>query len=135
MVQRLRSNFVGANKPKIITSAPQCIVPDANMGGMITNTQFDIIWVQYYNTPQCSARNWANANPNYLLTGIEAASGFSYDTWADFIPVQLVLMRSSTSDYQEHQRPRIHPPTFILILLKCRVWSKHTIAKKTLEEL
>lgn len=72
MVQRLRSNFVGANKPKIITGAPQCIVPDANMGGMITNTQFDIIWVQYYNTPQCSARNWANANPNYLLTGIES---------------------------------------------------------------
>ena len=85
MVQRLRSNFIGANKPKIITIVPQCIVPDANMGGMITNTQFDIIWVQYYNTPQCSARNWANANPNYLLTGIEAASSFSYDTWADFI--------------------------------------------------
>ncbi|RFU33957.1 hypothetical protein B7463_g2381, partial [Scytalidium lignicola] len=52
---------------------------------MIAQTQFDIIWVQYYNTPQCSARNWASANPNYLSTGIEQLNGFSHDIWANFL--------------------------------------------------
>ena len=85
MIQRLRSYFPGADKEYIITGAPQCVVPDANMGSMIAATQFDIIWVQYYNTPQCSARNWATANPNYLSTGIEEPNGFSYNQWANFL--------------------------------------------------
>ena len=85
MIQKLRSYFVRADKQYLITGAPQCVVPDANMGNMITATEFDIIWMQYYNTPQCSARNWATANPNYLSTGIEEASGFSYNIWANFL--------------------------------------------------
>jgi chitinase len=85
MIQKLRMYFAEADKQYVITGAPQCVVPDANMGNMISATQFDIIWVQYYNTPQCSARNWTTANPNYLLTGIEEPSGFSYNKWADFL--------------------------------------------------
>ena len=57
MIQRLRSHFPGADKEYIITGAPQCIVLDADMGNMIAATKFDIICVQYYNTPFCSARN------------------------------------------------------------------------------
>jgi chitinase len=85
MIQKLRSHFPEADKEYMITGAPQCIVPDANMGNMIASVQFDVIWVQYYNTPQCSARNWATANPKYLSTGIEQSSGFSYYLWANFL--------------------------------------------------
>jgi chitinase len=85
MLQTLRSYFETASKPYIITGAPQCVVPDADMGAMIQAVLFDIIWVQYYNTPQCSARNWINANPDYSSTGVEQPSGFSYDAWSNFL--------------------------------------------------
>jgi chitinase len=55
------------------------------MGQMISQAQFDIIWIQYYNTPQCSAVNWVTANPNYTTTGIEEPSGFSFDAWERFL--------------------------------------------------
>ncbi|PMD16786.1 carbohydrate-binding module family 50 protein [Hyaloscypha hepaticicola] len=85
MIKRLRQHFGSASKKYIITGAPQCVVPDANMGQMITYAKFDIIWIQYYNTAQCSARNWVTANPNYLSTGIEEPSGFSFDAWEGFL--------------------------------------------------
>jgi chitinase len=85
MIKTLRRHFGGAKKPYLITGAPQCVVPDANMGQMISQAQFDIIWVQYYNTPQCSARTWVTANPNYTRTGIEEPSGFSFDAWERFL--------------------------------------------------
>lgn len=44
------------------------------MAAMIAAVKFDIIWVQFYNTPYCSARAWVN-------TG----GGFSYDGWANFL--------------------------------------------------
>ncbi|KAB8303332.1 hypothetical protein EYC80_004765 [Monilinia laxa] len=86
MIQRLRSYYVGADKQYLITGAPQCIVPDANIGNMIAATQFDILFLQFYNTPWCSVRSWVNANPNYLTTGVEKFSHFSYNKWADFLP-------------------------------------------------
>jgi len=85
MIDRLRGYFLGADKQYLITGAPQCVVPDANMGQMITHAEFDIIWVQYYNTPECSARNWVTANPNYTTTGVEEPSGFSFDAWERFL--------------------------------------------------
>lgn len=86
MIKRLRSYYVGADKQYLITGAPQCIVPDANIGNMIAATQFDILFLQFYNTPWCSVRSWVNANPNYLTTGVEKFSHFSYNKWADFLP-------------------------------------------------
>ena len=85
MIKRLRQHFSSASKKYLITGAPQCVVPDANMGQMIMYAKFDIIWIQYYNTAQCSARNWVTANPNYLSTGIEEPSGFSFDAWEGFL--------------------------------------------------
>jgi len=85
MIQTLRRHFKGAAKPYLITGAPQCVVPDANMGQMIAHAQFDIIWIQYYNTAQCSARNWVTANPNYTSTGVEEPSGFSFNAWETFL--------------------------------------------------
>ncbi len=85
MASRLREHFKTASKKYILTGAPQCVVVDANMGALISQVQFDIIWVQYYNTPQCSARNWINANPNFAADGIEHSAGFSYSQWARFL--------------------------------------------------
>lgn len=87
MINRLRALFPLSKKRYIITGAPQCIVPDANMGRMITGAKFDILYIQYYNTPQCSARSWWNANPNYPRTRRENVSGFrtSYQQWVTFL--------------------------------------------------
>ena len=40
----------------MITASPQCIVPDANLGNALASAPFDAVFVQFYNTPQCSAR-------------------------------------------------------------------------------
>jgi chitinase len=87
MINRLRSYFPeGSNY--LITGAPQCVVNDANMDLMIQGAQFDIIWVQFYNTDGCAARDWVELNPNYAKTGVETTvpklyphGGFSYDAW------------------------------------------------------
>ena len=55
------------------------------MGKMIQNAKFDKIFVQYYNTPYCSARTWADANSNFSSTGVEAKSRFGYSDWEQFI--------------------------------------------------
>ncbi|KAH9219248.1 glycoside hydrolase superfamily [Leptodontidium sp. 2 PMI_412] len=85
MASRLRQHFTTASKTYILTGAPQCVVIDANMGALISQVQFDIIFVQYYNTPQCSARNWVNANTNFTMGGVEKANGFTYNTWSTFL--------------------------------------------------
>ena len=74
LISRLRSHFQSSSKKYLITGAPQCLVPDANMGAMISAVPFDVLWVQYYNTPACSARAWTN-------TG----DGFSYDAWTRYL--------------------------------------------------
>ncbi|KFY10780.1 hypothetical protein V491_07476 [Pseudogymnoascus sp. VKM F-3775] len=87
MINKLRSYFpTGSNY--LITGAPQCVVNDANMDLMIQGAQFDIIWVQYYNTNGCSVRDWVTLNPNYANTGVETTvptgyqyGGFSYNAW------------------------------------------------------
>jgi len=75
MLQRLRVHFATASKTYLISGAPQCVVPDANMAQMISAVQFDLIFIQFYNTPFCSARNYISTS------GI--SSGFSYDAWTN----------------------------------------------------
>lgn len=59
-------------------------MPDASMGQLIASVAFDALFIQFYNTPSCSARAWANANPNYVAgTRPVPAGGFTYDTWTD----------------------------------------------------
>lgn len=65
-----------------LTAAPQCAVPDASMGQLIATVAFDALFIQFYNTPACSARAWANANTNYVPgTRPVPSGGFTYDTW------------------------------------------------------
>jgi chitinase len=62
MIQTLRSNFASdSSNTYYITGAPQCPIPEPNMGEIISAAQFDYLWVQFYNNPGCSvngAINW-----------------------------------------------------------------------------
>lgn len=87
MINKLRGYFPkGSNY--LITGAPQCVVNDENMDLMIQGAQFDIIWVQFYNSWGCSVRDWITKNPNYASDGIEHPAdpnnkygGFSFEKW------------------------------------------------------
>ncbi|KAF2000759.1 glycoside hydrolase family 18 protein [Amniculicola lignicola CBS 123094] len=62
-----------------ISAAPQCIVPDAHLATAIQNSKFDFIFVQFYNTPQCSARAGYNGLSN------PSASPFTFKAWVDWL--------------------------------------------------
>jgi len=48
------------SKKYFISGAPQCIVPDAHFAGLVSSVWFDFLFVQFYNTPYCSARAGVN---------------------------------------------------------------------------
>ncbi|KAH8660139.1 glycoside hydrolase superfamily [Xylariales sp. PMI_506] len=68
-----------------LTASPQCVVPDANLGAVIAATKFDLLFIQFYNTAQCSARTWADANPSYQPGGTFNTAGFTYSTWTTWL--------------------------------------------------
>ncbi|KAF7915018.1 uncharacterized protein EAE98_011341 [Botrytis deweyae] len=85
MINRLREHFAeNPSKKYFISGAPQCPLPEPNMGAMIAGAQFDLLWIQFYNNAaaQCTARQWAD---NYALTGQEDSVGFTYDKWVSTI--------------------------------------------------
>ncbi|KAL1565531.1 chitinase [Salvia divinorum] len=47
------SRYSTAQRKVILSAAPQCPFPDANLGSAIGTGLFDYIWVQFYNNPQC----------------------------------------------------------------------------------
>ncbi len=50
MISTLRKNFASDSSNKYyITGAPQCPIPEPNMGVVIDNSQFDYLWPQFYN--------------------------------------------------------------------------------------
>ncbi|KAI9645334.1 Chitinase 2 [Ciborinia camelliae] len=85
MINRLREHFAeNPSKKYFISGAPQCPLPEPNMGAMIAGAQFDLLWIQFYNNDfsQCTARQWAD---NYALTGEEDSAEFTYDQWVSTI--------------------------------------------------
>ncbi|KAI1324921.1 glycoside hydrolase family 18 protein [Xylariaceae sp. FL0255] len=86
LVQQLRANFATDKSQQFyLTASPQCVVPDANLATTLKAVQFDMLFVQFYNTPQCSARNWVNSNPNYVPGGATNSSGFTFTSWVSFL--------------------------------------------------
>jgi chitinase len=78
LIWKLRELFTSdPKKTYFISGAPQCVVPDASMGDMIFNSPFDYLFIQYYNTPTCSARG--------KISGYSPANGrnqyFTFDAW------------------------------------------------------
>lgn len=50
MIATLRDNFKSdSSNTYYITGAPQCPIPEPNMGVVIDNAQFDYLWPQFYN--------------------------------------------------------------------------------------
>ncbi|KAK3187093.1 Chitinase 2 [Lecanicillium sp. MT-2017a] len=77
MIAKLRDNF--ATDPQnsyYITGAPQCPIPEPNMGEIISTSKFDYIFVQFYN------------NNNYTVPcalPINGNAPFNYNNWTAFI--------------------------------------------------
>ena len=62
LISTLRSNFASdPGNTYYITGAPQCPIPEPNMGVIVQNAHFDYLWIQFYNNPGCSV----NGNINY----------------------------------------------------------------------
>lgn len=61
LISKLRSNFASDSAHTYyITGAPQCPIPEPNMGEIITAAKFDYLWVQFYNNGYCSYPNTLN---------------------------------------------------------------------------
>lgn len=61
MIEALRSNFGSDPQNRyIITGAPQCFLPEPNMEEIVTNSQFDYLWIQFFNNPGCSVNGKIN---------------------------------------------------------------------------
>ncbi|KAL8651891.1 MAG: hypothetical protein Q9210_003003 [Variospora velana] len=83
IINTLRTYFVAdADKEYYISGAPQCVVPDANLAHAIEFAPFDFLFIQFYNTPQCSARAYFDAS--YGRQG-DQPSAISFDAWVNFI--------------------------------------------------
>ncbi|SMR48152.1 unnamed protein product [Zymoseptoria tritici ST99CH_1E4] len=63
------------SKSFYLSAAPQCIVPDAHFATVMKSAWFDFMFIQFYNTPQCSARAAINKAKG---TG---TADISFDTW------------------------------------------------------
>ncbi|KAH6608023.1 glycoside hydrolase family 18 protein [Trichoderma cornu-damae] len=74
LISTLRSNFASdPGNTYYITGAPQCPIPEPNMGEIISSSQFDYLWVQFYNNnPTCSL-------------GLPGDAPFNFDDWAAFV--------------------------------------------------
>ncbi|KAJ1744208.1 Chitinase 2 [Coemansia sp. RSA 1086] len=98
-INQLRSHFSGASKEYIISAAPQCVYPDANLGSTLSSAWIDNNYVQFYNNP-CNLANmdnkwnfdytsWdklakSNANPNSkVYVGLPAGSGAAGNGYLD----------------------------------------------------
>ncbi|KAF2738382.1 glycoside hydrolase [Polyplosphaeria fusca] len=63
----------------LISGAPQCVLPDARLAHAISASSFDFVFLQFYNTPQCSSRAGYNGLANL------ATSTFTFDAWVDWL--------------------------------------------------
>ncbi|PVH77711.1 glycoside hydrolase family 18 protein, partial [Cadophora sp. DSE1049] len=83
-IKRLREHFAAykaakpCSKTYLISGAPQCPLPEGNMGLTIAGAKFDLLFIQFYNNGAngCTARNWIT-NKN--------AGGFNYDSWVTIV--------------------------------------------------
>ena len=80
LVNDLRALFLSyPAKQFFISGAPQCIVPDAHLADAIETSFFDFLFVQFYNTPECSARAYFDHSYGGADTNI------SFSKWVDFV--------------------------------------------------
>jgi chitinase len=85
MISTLRSNFASdPDNTYYITGAPQCPIPEPNMGVIIGNSTFDYLWVQFYN----NNNGWPSL-PNTTFEscslGFNGNAPFNYNQWVDYL--------------------------------------------------
>ncbi|KAJ2481284.1 Chitinase 2 [Coemansia sp. RSA 2320] len=112
-ISQLRTHFQGASKQYIISAAPQCVYPDANLGSTLSAAWIDNNYVQFYNNP-CSLASinnpwnfdytsWdkltkANPNPNSrMYIGLPAGTGAAGNGYLDLATLQASLMQLYTN--------------------------------------
>lgn len=80
MVNTLRTLYdTDKSKTYYVSAAPQCIVPDTHLADAIETSPFDFLFIQFYNTPQCSARAYFDHSYGGTNTNI------SFTSWVDFV--------------------------------------------------
>ncbi|PTB39908.1 Chitinase 2 [Trichoderma asperellum] len=74
LIATLRSNFAkDPNNKYYITGAPQCPLPEENMGVIIQNSVFDYLFIQFYNNnPTCSL-------------GLPGDAPINFNDWTNFV--------------------------------------------------
>jgi chitinase len=73
-VNSLRSLYAqDTSKGYYVSAAPKCVYPDASVGTALTNSHFDMVFVQFYNN-YCGAASGASFNYG------------TWDTWAKSSP-------------------------------------------------
>lgn len=83
LIRILRSNFVSdSSNTYYITGSPQCPIPEPHMQQIITSSQFDHLWVQFYKNPSCSV----NGPINYDVW-VSAIAGTPYGNAKIFVGV------------------------------------------------
>ena len=82
LVNKLRSFFpLDSNNSYYISGAPQCPLPEANMGDAIDNSKFDYIFIQFYNNDFCSAYQFVRPDGG-------EDDGFNFDAWETYVSSQ-----------------------------------------------
>ncbi|KAK4692582.1 hypothetical protein P7C71_g4654, partial [Lecanoromycetidae sp. Uapishka_2] len=80
MITTLRTLYTSdKSKSYYISGAPQCVVPDTHLANAIETSWFDFLFVQFYNTPSCSARAYFDHSYGGTNTDI------SFDKWISFV--------------------------------------------------
>ncbi|KAG6908489.1 hypothetical protein DXG01_004423 [Tephrocybe rancida] len=86
-VNKLRSKAKGDSKKYYFTAAPQCVFPDAHLGGVLDAVGFDAVYVQAYGSDSWNFDTWdkwaKNTSPNknikvYIGAPASAAAGGGY---------------------------------------------------------
>jgi len=79
LVNKLRSFFPSdSSNTYYISGAPQCPLPEANMGDAIDNAKFDYLFIQFYNNDFCSAYQFVRPDGG-------KGDGFNFDAWETYV--------------------------------------------------
>ena len=79
LVNKLRSFFPSDGQNKYyISAAPQCPLPEVNLGDAIDNSRFDYLFIQFYNNDYCSAFQYVRPDGN-------KDDYFNFDVWESYV--------------------------------------------------
>jgi chitinase len=82
MISTLRANFDSdPDNTYLITGAPQCPIPEPNMGIIIGNSTFDRLWVQWYNNNNGLDNNTYES----CSLGFDGNAPFNFVQWAEWL--------------------------------------------------